>query len=1559
MATDPAVLGLSIELQMNTLLAEKALGSLSNDVLKLSGDIDKKLNAALNSTKTNFDSLTTSSLTIKSNFEAVSTSAQSFADAFDAITAGSNTIKTDFDNISTSAQSFADAISTASLSNDGLSTSFSTIDAAYTKIAGNFTTIEQKTQSLVTNVKSFSDALTAAATGSLALTTINASIAEFITNVGVLKIAATEMFAGFTLFVGEFKKFDKDNFKPYKENIDNINDATKETYTSFDNISKMLAIIKQLSTEINAEANAGAVISAKELVDFGNIVLAINEISGALQAKNALHTAEATMIKDETALVNSLRAEVDRLKDQIEKNSAVSRNLALIWRTIVNEAKKIDDIAANFRESNNRSVGSMYELASISAKVSVNTGIAAAETAKMVKELISVRTGKEDLVALATTMVKIEKMTGLSGKALASASRTMKNMGYTALETEKTMLGFADSMAKLGIEGGDVQVMLDLMQERTLLFGKTTSALTDKLNKTTAAQLAMAKSLGVSSDEVKKMNSNSMDDIILLEALSGVSIDSAEDMQTAQLAMAASISEEFKDVEGNYRDTIQLQARLKSQGFTDGQIAMYKNMGNEMKRLGIDPDAVDAQEQFAKAMKIANAAGDNFNESMASLSDQLGRLMTTGASLMMMFIMPFMRALTYMVLAVNSVIGIFIYLGDQIAKLSNYIGELFPPWNVFIMILGYVVEVIMIRAAGALILAGTLLALIGPIVSLSIWLYQAATASGFFASAVSAAYSKIMTAINQMVSSLSSILSTIANAVGQAFNTLMGQISSGLDKLASVARTAAVPVLILSIALLITAGALWVMAQALVVVASVDYGKIVAGGLFFAVMLGILGAVLYFVLPALTMGAPVLLAFAVVVLAFGVAALIAAVGIYIMAAAFVLVASVLTPTLALSVALLAVSLYLLAMAMVVFIPAAIPFGVAIILLSYAFFIFSVACVVLAAATILLAYGLSMIAAAMQPGLAAQMQKFGVGLAAFAWEVGFTGALRLAAIGLALLPLALGVMIIGAAFALGGANMGENFKMLAAGISSLSTIDAKAISILSLLAGPLVMFSMGVAAISQALSGAGADFAANFTSVATGISALLKAMSTIDPASIDLLSTISVPLQEFGAGVAGLVTLMAGIDPAALVVFAATATTIAAGVNALASIDTAKIVALGDIAAPLDAFSQAIQSLSDTFMSLDLTFLDTAKAAVIGLKEVAEILATASQPLVVGAFGLLIGAMILNFAVTVVTAGIEALSAAATALASISPILLQASGEILSSGINLWYGASALLRGAYILLGTAPILIFASALIAASTGVLLAASFVLVIFSTALMYAGTAALIGATALLAASTMLFGSAILLLVTGPLLLAAILQLWITVPIITWIAYGMLAAGAILFSGAMSIYFASMFLGVAVNKIADYAQTLNDFADPLERLAASFGGLAASMMLIKDAVSGLSSLPLEAIIESFQKFSPTDEALEKVKSLSLALEKIGIEYSKAITDESRIASELTSGKPTTLTNPAVENEEDPAVKTNQLLDESKDTLSKILEALKPKDQRNSTNFGLSLFGSPRGFEI
>jgi len=1559
MAVDPAVLGLSIELQMNTMLAEKALGSLSNDVLKLSSDIDKQLNAALNSTKSVFEAIGSSSATIKSDFKDIFTSAKSFADAV-ATTADSNKGLSDtFDSINNAYTDISANVGEINTLTETMKTSLSGALVSSTKLSEDFTNIELKSKNLGGNVASLSDALNTAVVGSKVLADINISFDTFIKNIDSIKEKSDKMYTGFDEYYIKFDKYNKE-YKLYEEAVAKIELATKTSADSYKLISIAMAAIQRSSINIRNSTSATGQYTEAELGLLEDHLKIVNQITTAIDTKNESHAAEAAAVETEGELVQQLRRQIKELNKEIEENKTSTQMLAYIWGKVVSEAKKIDGIAENFRESTYRSVGSMYELANISAQVSLSSGIAAEQSAKMVKELINVKTGKKDLVELATTMVQLEKMTGLSGKSLASASRTLKNMGYNVNETKEMMFGLADSMAKFGLEGQDVQVIVDLMQQRFLLLGnKLDKEVTASVNRATSAQLAMAKSLGVSSDAVKKMNSTAFDDIIRLEALSGVAIQTPKDIGKANIAMATQVSQAFNDIGDDLQANSILMEQYKSQGFTEEQVAIYRKMAEEMKAGGIDPNSIEAVELLNKRMEDSKSIGDKFNASMGTLSSQLSILAGRGGALIIMFIKPFFEFVTMLVTALNNVIEFVIYLGAKLGEFSNYIGSIIPFWNLLVAGFQWGVYIFSILVVGAILLGASLAALMGPIVSIIVWLYSAATTVGFFSNAVTAATTRITTFIQSMVGSVGSMLSSLATSVGQAFNTFVGYISSGIDKLASVAKTAAVPILILSVALLITAGAMWVMAQALVVVAGVDYGKIVVGGLFFAVMLGILGTVLYYVIPALTMGAPVLLAFAVVVLAFGVAAILAAVGIYIMAQAFLLVASVLTPTLALSVALLAVSLYLLATAMVVFIPAAIPFGVAILILSAAFFIFAVACVVLAAATILLAYGLSMIAAAMQPGLAAQMQEFGVGLAAFAWEVGFTGALRLAAIGVALLPLALGVMMIGAAFALGGASMGDNFKALAAGISSLSTIDPKAISVLTLLAGPLTMFSMGVAAISQALSGAGADFAANFTSVATGISALLKAMGAIDPASIDLLSTISIPLQEFGAGVAGLVALMAGIDPAALAVFAVTATTIAAGVNALASIDTAKVVALGEIADPLDAFSQAIQSLSATFMSLDLAFLDTAKAAVIGLKEVAEILATASQPLVTGAFGLLVGAMILNYAVMVVAAGIDALTAATVALASISPILLQASGEILSSGMNLWYGASALLRGAYLLLGTAPILIFASALIAASTGVLLAASFVLVIFSTALMYAGTAALIGATALLAASGMLLASAVLLLITGPLLLAAILQLWVTVPIITWIAYGMMAAGAILFSGAMSIYFASVFLGVAVNKIADYAQILNEFADPLERLAASFGGLAASMMLIKDAVSGLSALPLAAIIEAFQKFSPTDEALEKVKSLSLALEKIGMEYSKAISDETKIASELTSGKPTTLTNPAVENEEDPVIKTNELLGDSKDTLDKILEALKPKDQRNATNFGISLFGSPRGFEI
>ena len=107
-----------------------------------------------------------------------------------------------------------------------------------------------------------------------------------------------------------------------------------------------------------------------------------------------------------------------------------------------------------------------------------------------------------------------------------------------------------------------------------------------------------------------------------------------------------------------------------------------------------------------------------------------------------------------------------------------------------------------------------------------------------------------------------------------------------------------------------------------------------------------------------------------------------------------------------------------------------------------------------------------------------------------------------------------------------------------------------------------------------------------------------------------------------------------------------------------------------------------------------------------------------------------------------------------------------------------------------------------------------------------------------------------------------------------------------------------------------------------------------------------------------SINRFSPTEEALNKVEKLALALQKIGEANAKSVAGEATPTSELAVGKMTTVNSPIKETE-NPNTETNQILESSKETLESILEALKPQEKKGPANFGVSLFSSPRGFEI
>jgi hypothetical protein len=251
--------------------------------------------------------------------------------------------------------------------------------------------------------------------------------------------------------------------------------------------------------------------------------------------------------------------------------------------------------------------------------------------------------------------------------------------------------------------------------------------------------------------------------------------------------------------------------------------------------------------------------------------------------------------------------------------------------------------------------------------------------------------------------------------------------------------------------------------------------------------------------------------------------------------------------------------------------------------------------------------------------------------------------------------------------------------------------------------------------------------------------------------------------------------------------------------------------------------------------------------------------------------------------------------------------------------------------------------------------------VMILFLTSMVLIGTGItmFIGSILVYESSVKLYEAGVLLMDVGSMMYSSSISILESVPLLEAAANGLITMSDVLTKGAFKMLTATLLLRGAVNGIVEYTAKMQAFADPMERVASAFEKLANSVALMRDAVTGLASLPLSEIFSAFNSFSPTEEALDKVERLSLALEKIGREYAQAISDETRIAAELTKGKTTTESNPAKETEENPIIKTNNLLTEAKDTLDSILDALKPGEKAKFTSFGVSLFNSPRGFEI
>ena len=559
----------------------------------------------------------------------------------------------------------------------------------------------------------------------------------------------------------------------------------------------------------------------------------------------------------------------------------------------------------------------------------------------------------------------------------------------------------------------------------------------------------------------------------------------------------------------------------------------------------------------------------------------------------------------------------------------------------------------------------------------------------------------------------------------------------------------------------------------------------------------------------------------------------------------------------------------------------------------------------------------------------------------------------------MLPLANGLLKISEAFAAAGPSLGASFKSFVDGLAAFTNVDKGIAATMKAIGLPLMILAGGISAIALAMAGTDASFGIKFKAVAEGIAAVVTAFGGIDKSALDLMTQLTVPLTALGQTIASLSTTFAGVDPAFTEKFKLVATDIGAGISAFKNIDVGVADVIVAISAALSQFSTAVVLLQQTFGSLDIGFIENIKTVALGLSGIATTLAATALPLILGASGLAQGAIFLGHAATAIDTAVTAMSTSVGILSEISTSLLASTTNINTAGKLMTTGALSLIYGGYLLAKASPALYVAAKDVIASAGVLSLAGYILLNFSSVIKTSGEAALMGAKSLVATGEELLKASEGLKKAGPALNEALTQFKDVLPTLKSVGDQLGPAASSLMVGSYKILMSSVFLGIAINAIATHMAKLTSFVDPIERLAGAFERLSASMLSMKNSVGNLAELPLEAIIQSFQKFSPTEAALTKIERLSIALEKIGKEYAKSIENETQIAAELTTGKVTTSSNTPQEKKDDPGIKTNQILNESKDTLEKILEAVVPSDKPKFTNFGSGLFNSSRGFEI
>jgi len=655
-----------------------------------------------------------------------------------------------------------------------------------------------------------------------------------------------------------------DQFDQLGETLERNTEATDEIQKQFDLNEDLQEIRKemfeldeerQLLQQLALETIASEQFSAQELDDIYQAMgLTLEEI-------DELHERHGDNIDRNTTGSRRYRTEFQELLRTIDQ---VSDAMFANANALGNMTKQAEDfVTANFR-----AYGTQHDLLNAVAQTSAEYGVFTEQTQEAYKELMGIKVPIQLLDEYAGMVAQTSRITGVSIKGLAEYTRTMRGaglelgdlayvmnvttaaqeaFGLTAAEVNKVLTEQLDKLSLMtSIYGNEVPADMAVAQSMFAGLAKQAGATAEAISKineimyaTGSEALVLNGKLGPTFGEGTEGRAQAITDTFSKMGMELYNAQQSSEMTRAELDMLTiRLGAKAKALGGNIDMVTFYRNLIKESGGTiEGMTAAMENMRAEHVRIQ------DEQAAFNDSMNTLYASIQALNASIWALVSPFVNFIAQG-------MIPIISTAAFLIDTIGNVIGIFTGLWAALE-------DLIPP-------LYYV------RMAAATLVAAFIL--IPPILTGIIGLMSVgANVFNIFGASIAFVQTRMAGFFARASVGLAQL--------GTMFISFMTTLGAGLNALGMAIAPVMLPLLALSGALLLTATAAYVFAQATAIIAEQGWAAAAAmAGI--VVSVGLLGLVLVG-LATLAQG-PIalgLLAISVALLAVGAAAYMVGAGI--------------------------------------------------------------------------------------------------------------------------------------------------------------------------------------------------------------------------------------------------------------------------------------------------------------------------------------------------------------------------------------------------------------------------------------------------------------------------------------------------------------------------------------------------------------------------------------------------------------------------------------------------------------------------------------------------------